>query len=146
MLEAFFVNDEFWARWEVPDHLRRKMLAVARSFRKEPTPSESILWKALRRKALDGIKFRRQQPIGPFVVDFYAPSHRLIVEVDGTVHAQQQQADLDRQALLEELGLHFLRLSAEQVENDLEGALEKIRLAVTPLSPDPFLPQGEKGE
>jgi len=110
-------NDESWALWEVPADLRRKMLAVARSFRKEPTPSESILWKALRRKALDGIKFRRQQ-----------------------------QADHVQQELLEELGLRFVRLSAELVENDLDGALEKIRRAVTPLSPDPFLPPGEKEE
>ena len=51
--------------------LRRRMTEIARDFRKEPTKSEAILWQALRGKKLDGIKFRRQQPVGPFVVDFY---------------------------------------------------------------------------
>jgi len=51
--------------------LCRRMMEIARDFRKEPTKSEAILWQALRGKKLDGIKFRRQQPVGPFVVDFY---------------------------------------------------------------------------
>jgi len=56
------------------------MTEVARGFRKAPTPSEAILWRALRGEALDGRKFRRQQPIGPFIVDFYCSTERLIVE------------------------------------------------------------------
>jgi hypothetical protein len=58
-------------RWEIPESLRAKMVEVARRFRKEPTPSEAILWQALRGKQLDGWIFCRQQPIGPFVVDFF---------------------------------------------------------------------------
>jgi very-short-patch-repair endonuclease len=84
-------------------------------FRKEPAASEAILWQALRGKQLDGRKFRRQQPIGPFVVDFFCPSERLIVEVDGPIHDQQRDADHRRQELLESLGLRFVRLATAQV-------------------------------
>ena len=57
-------------RFEVSPEIRRKTLEIAREFRKEPTKSEDILWQALRGKKMDGIKFRRQQPVGYFVVDF----------------------------------------------------------------------------
>jgi very-short-patch-repair endonuclease len=128
-------------RWHIPESLRRKMIDVARTFRKEPTRSEAVLWEALRRKQLDGYKFRRQQPIGPFVVDFYCAEARLIVEVDGAIHEQQQEADANRQALLEALGLRFVRLSAAQVEAALPEALQIIRTALkradAPLPPTP---------
>ena len=87
------------------------------------------MWNSLRRKRLDGRKFRRQQPIGPFVVDFFCPAERLIVEVDGPIHASQREADRVRQQLLETVGLHVVRLSAEQVEQDLPAALAAIRQA-----------------
>jgi very-short-patch-repair endonuclease len=69
----------------IPPEIRRKMIEIAREFRKAPTKGEKILWEALRGKKLDGIKFRRQQPIGYFVVDFYDSVFRLVVEVDGPV-------------------------------------------------------------
>ncbi len=93
-------------RWTIPEALRRQMLEIAHQFRKAPTRSEALLWNALRRKRLDGRKFRRQQPIGPFVVDFFCPAERLIVEVDGPIHDSQREADRVRQQLLETLGLH----------------------------------------
>ena len=68
---------------------RRKMLEIAREFRTTPTKTEEILWEALRGKKLDGIKFRRQQPVGYFVVDFYNSVYRLVVEVDGPIHESQ---------------------------------------------------------
>ncbi len=117
-------------RIQIPPSLRRKMVEVARDFRKEPTKSEAILWKALRGKRLDGVKFRRQQPIGLFVVDFYNSDYRLVVEVDGPIHELQQEADRARQEMLEQLGLRVLRLKAEMVENDLPAALEIIRAAI----------------
>ncbi len=110
-------------RWNVPETLRLKMVEIARTFRKEPTASEQILWTALRAKQLYGRKFRRQQPFGPFVVDFFCGTERLIVEVDGLIHTQQRDTDLQRQELLETLGLRFVRLTAEQVETDLAKAL-----------------------
>src|SRR5512133_277413 len=92
-------------RTVVPPEIHRKMIELAREFRKEPTEGEKILWKALRGRRLDGIKFRRQQPIGYFVVDFYNSAYRLVVEVDGPVHESQKDADRARQEILEELGL-----------------------------------------
>ena len=65
----------------------------ARAMRGAPTDAELRLWRLLRDRRLNGVKFRRQQPFGLFVVDFFAASHRLIVEVDGTIHNDQQQAD-----------------------------------------------------
>jgi very-short-patch-repair endonuclease len=117
-------------RIEIPPSLSRRMIEVARGFRKEPTKSEAILWKALRGKQLDGVKFRRQQPIGPFVVDLYNSDYRLVIEVDGPIHDLQQEADHARQEILEMLGLKVLRLKAELIENNLPAALDMIRAAV----------------
>ena len=65
------IKNDFPRRVVSPE-LQRKMIEIAREFRKVPTAGERILWNALREKRLDGIKFRRQQPIGYFIVDFYA--------------------------------------------------------------------------
>lgn len=114
-------------RWAVPDSLRAKMVEAARRFRKEPAVSEAILWEAIRKRQVEGRRFRLQQPIGSFVVDFFCPSERLIVEVDGPVHESQREADQERQRLLESIGLRFVRIPAEQVVNDLPTALVSIR-------------------
>lgn len=137
-----------YLRLEVPESLRRKMVEVARQFRKEPTHSEDILWQSLRGKKLDGVKFRRQQPIGPFIVDFYAPAHRLVVEVDGPIHEIQKEADQERQQLLEQLGLFVLRLTAAEVEQALPQALAKIQaiLKARPISSSSFMGDGKRGE
>ncbi|MCJ7532056.1 MAG: endonuclease domain-containing protein [Anaerolineales bacterium] len=124
------MEDDNFDHWQIPEALRRKMVAVARQFCKEPTPSEAILWQALRRKSLEGVKFRRQQPIGPFVVDFYAPACRLIVEVDGPIHEYMRGADRQRQKLLEGLGLRFVQVGAGLVENDIQTALNISRTAI----------------
>ncbi|MBI5838552.1 MAG: endonuclease domain-containing protein [Chloroflexi bacterium] len=113
------------------------MTEIAREFRKEPTRSERILWQALRGKKLDGIKFRRQQPVGFFVVDFYNSVYRLVVEIDGPVHDSQKEADLARQEILEVLGLNVLRLKAEMVETNLPAALEIIRSKIHELKSQP---------
>jgi very-short-patch-repair endonuclease len=121
------------------------MVEAARQFRKAPTPSEAVLWQALRDRQLDGIKFRRQQPIGPFVVDFFAPALRLVVEVDGPIHAAQQEADRQRQELLEMAGLRVFRLTAEEVEHNLPQALTNLRNFIKNL-PSPFMGEGERSE
>ena len=120
--------------WEISAQLKKRMTEVARQFRKEPTQSEEILWQALRAEKLAGRKFRRQQPIGSFVVDFFCASERLIVEVDGSIHDRQQELDRDRQTLLESLGLRFVRLSANDVETNLSACLNQIQNAFTPAS------------
>jgi very-short-patch-repair endonuclease len=120
------MNNDF-PRFENSPNLRRRMTEIAREFRKEPTKSEAILWQALRGKKLDGIKFRRQQPISPFVVDFYNTVYRLVVEIDGDIHDLQKEADAARQQVLEELGLIILRVKSESVEKNLPLVLNTIR-------------------
>ena len=80
------------------------------------------------RKQLGGRKFRRQQPVGPFVLDFYCPDEGLAVEVDGSIHDDPEQAVLDseRQSLLESLGIRFVRLPNDLVLNDPRAALIRI--------------------
>jgi very-short-patch-repair endonuclease len=114
----------------VPPEVRRKMVEIAREFRKEPTEGEKILWEALRGKKLDAIKFRRQQSVGYFVVDFYTSIFRLVVEVDGPIHDQQKEAHKARQDILEVLGLTVLRIKTEIPEKNLPLALNMIRAKV----------------
>jgi very-short-patch-repair endonuclease len=136
-------------RIAVPPEIRRKMVEIAREFRKEPTLSENILWNALRGKKLDGIKFRRQQPVGYFVVDFYNSAHRLVVEIDGPIHQSQKEVDQARQDILEILGLVVLRIDSEIVETNLPKALSMIQSSIRTISqnqkqiiPSPVLGEG----
>jgi very-short-patch-repair endonuclease len=112
-------------RIPIPSHLRVRMIEVARDFRKTPTASEAILWQALRGSRL-GAKFRRQHPIGPFVVDFYCANANLIVEVDGPIHKTQREHDSARQELLELCGYRVLRVAADDVERYLGVVLASI--------------------
>jgi very-short-patch-repair endonuclease len=101
---------------------------------------------------LDGIKFRRQQPIGYFVVDFYSSVYRLAVEVDGPIHESQKEADAARQEILEILGLTVLRIKTEIVEQSLPTALTQIRESIktiklhqSQLIPSPLMGEGQGG-
>ncbi|MHC5712174.1 MAG: endonuclease domain-containing protein [Nostoc sp.] len=132
--------------WQVPPALHQKMKEVARQFRKEPKPSEAILWQALRNRKLEARKFRRQQPIGCFIVDFFCAAERLIVEVDGAIHESQKILDQQRQELLESLGLQFVRVSSELVETNLFEALQIISHAFIQDSPHPPAPSPNLGE
>jgi very-short-patch-repair endonuclease len=120
-------------RLVISSEIRRKMLEIAREFRKEPTKGEAILWQALRGKKLDGVKFRRQQPIGYFVVDFYNSAYRLVIEVDGPIHNNQVEADRARQDILEVLGLNILRINTEMAESNLTGVISNIRQRIEEL-------------
>ncbi len=108
---------------------------AARAQRKDPTPSESQLWECLRGTRLDGRKFRRQQPIGPFIVDLYCPEERLVVEVDGAVHDGQEVEDAQRQEALESLGLRFVRVTNDEVRFELQSVLARIRRHFASRSP-----------
>ena len=116
-----------YPRLKIRSDVRRKVLDAAREQRKKPTKSEKMLWQALRGKKLDGIKFRRQQPIGIYIADFYSSPYRLVVEVDGGIHEAQQEADAERDEMMRMLGLNVLRIPAELVEQNLPAALERIR-------------------
>ena len=122
------------------------MLGVARELRTQPTRSEERLWGVLRNRQLDGAKFRRQQAIGPFVVDFFCAECRTIVEVDGSIHEMQREHDEERQRMLEACGYHVIRVSARTVETDLPSAIVAINDALDPYrSPSPLDGEGAGG-
>ncbi|OYW46099.1 MAG: hypothetical protein B7Z08_04465 [Sphingomonadales bacterium 32-68-7] len=110
-----------------PRFTRRPQTYTARKLRKEMTLPEGMLWKRLRGKQL-GLKFRSQHPIGPYVVDFYCATARLVVEVDGMAHDNAERAERDRvrDGYLIEHGYEVLRLPAADVLKDVDCALAAI--------------------
>ncbi len=99
---------------------------AARALRKQPTHAESLLWNALKQQQLAGLRFRRQHPVGRFVLDFYCPSLKLVIEVDGAVHDSQVEFDAARTDVLESAGYYVLRFRNEEVLNDLPSVLNRI--------------------
>lgn len=83
------------------------------------TPAEQELWDALQNKRLDGLKFRRQHPVGPFILDFWCPACKLVVELDGEVHDGQMDYDDARTQQLRDYGYRVIRFRNEEVLNDL---------------------------
>ena len=106
-----------------------RMQGLARELRQRMTPAERMLWQSLRGHQLGGLAFRRQHPFRFCIADFYCPARRLVVEVDGPIHLSERQADAERDAALRELGLRVLRVTNDDVLNDLPGTLERIRRA-----------------
>ena len=90
------------------------------------TQEEKVLWKHLRANRLDGYHFRRQQVIDGFIVDFYCHAAGLVVEVDGEVHRQQIDYDVERDRVLSKHGLSILRIMNEEVRENLSGVLSRI--------------------
>ena len=93
------------------------------------TSSEATLWKALSGKQLDGRKFRRQHGIGPFIADFYCPSERLVIEVDGSSHENPTASTNDglRDEYMNTKNIRVLRIQNKSVLDDLPGVLDLIR-------------------
>ena len=98
----------------------------ARELRKNPTEAEHMLWRHLRLRQLGGCKFRRQQPIGKYIVDFVCFEKRLIVEVDGGQHSGNINYDSERDAWLEKQGFSVLRFWDNQVLKEMEAVEEVI--------------------
>ena len=116
-------------RWSTPAALWIKLKPVARQMRRQPTPSESQLWHRLRDRKL-GYRFRRQHPIGRFIVDFYCAQAQLVVEVDGPVHEYTPEEDAVRQEFLEAQGLRVLRFTNEEVSASLDNVVKRIIEAI----------------
>ena len=103
--------------------------ARARSMRFEPTESEQGFWCAVRAQLL-GVRFVRQVPLAGYIVDFLAPSAKLVVEINGGYHALRRRADARRDRVLQRLGYRVLRVDAEQVRLDIAGVLSRVRDAL----------------
>ena len=102
------------------------MIDRARSLRRAETPPEQLLWLALRNGQIGGLKFRRQHPIGPYVVDFCCQSAKLVVEVDGMSHDDKAAQDAAKTKHIESQGLRILRVTNEDVMRDLDAVTREI--------------------
>jgi len=107
--------------------LTRNIADTARNLRKKSTDAEKLLWTHLRAKQLEGLKFRRQEPIGNYVVDFVCFSERIIVEVDGGQHATERDKDDERSRWLEGQSFKVLRFWNSEILTNIDGVLEIIR-------------------
>jgi len=117
-------------------------VAGARQLRQRSTPAEETLWEALRGRRLAGARFRRQHTLGPYVLDFCCAEHRLVVEVDGSVHNAHRAYDEARTEHLQAHGYRVLRVGNDEVMSDLDGVLAHIAAALTPNPPPPMLGEG----
>jgi very-short-patch-repair endonuclease len=100
----------------------------SRRLRNHSTLGEILLWKQLRAGKMKGYTFNRQKPINNYIVDFYCKPLKLVIEVDGGYHYEEEQKILDkeRQSILEEMGLHFLRFHDEEIRKDMQMVLKTI--------------------
>ena len=104
--------------------------AKARELRRNPTEAERRLWKHLRLRQIGGYKFRRQQSLGPYIVDFVCLGKRVVVEVDGGQHSEQIAYDTERSAWLEAQGFRVLRFWNHEVLKEIEVVKEVIAEAL----------------
>jgi very-short-patch-repair endonuclease len=103
------------------------VIQLAQKLRQEMTETEKILWGELGSKKLDGLRFRKQHPIGRYIADFCCPSTKLIIEVDGEIHASQKEYDKNRDKFLRAQGYITLRFSDRQIRDKMTEVLASIR-------------------
>jgi very-short-patch-repair endonuclease len=103
-----------------------KTTARARSFRREAANAETILWRDLQNRQLNGAKFVRQEPIGPYFADFACRKSKLIIEIDGPTHENKDDYDAQRTARLNALGYRVIRFSNDDIFGDLGPVLDEI--------------------
>lgn len=119
-------------------------IKIARSLRKNQTDADRLLWSRLRAERLQGVKFRRQHPVGPYFADFCSMDKKLVVELDGGQHAEREVEDAVRTTYLQKLGYRVLRVWNHDVFEQMEAVLEAIHNALLD-SPSPH-PSPSKGE
>ncbi|GAB4375360.1 MAG: endonuclease domain-containing protein [Calditrichia bacterium] len=109
-------------------HNRKALKSRRKQLRNNSTSAEATLWRYLKGKQLQGRKFRRQHSIGNYIVDFYCPSEKLVIELDGAEHFTEHGAEYDekRTRFLNNLGIRVIRFENEQVFDDIEGVLAEI--------------------
>ncbi|TBR17913.1 endonuclease domain-containing protein [bacterium] len=125
--------------------LRQSKVEFSRELRRRQTDCEQRIWGRLRDRRLAGFKFRRQRPIGPYIVDFCCLEKRLVVELDGGQHSERREYDERRTRFLEDEGFRVLRFWDNEVLDETEGVLETIYRNLLDPHPDP-LPQAGEGE
>ena len=118
-----------------------ELVQIAKNLRREATPAERVLWESLRSRRLHGLKFRFQHPVETFILDFYCPACKLVVELDGGVHDDPDVAEHDalRSAWIEAHGYRVIRFRNEEVHQSLSSVLERIARTATPLQNPPII-------
>ena len=111
------------------DRMTSRLTNLAKTLRKRSTDAELILWQRIKARRLEGIKFRRQQPIEDFIVDFLSFENRIIIELDGGQHVEDRQKDRERDKLLTKAGFKVLRFWNNEIFENLDGVLERIQQA-----------------
>jgi len=120
--------------------------AIVKTLRKNMTDSERLLWNHLRAKQLAGLKFRRQEPIDRYIVDFVCYEKKLIIEVDGGQHAEEKEKDIVRDNWFRQQGFQVLRFWNFEVLDNIEGVLEVILKTITPSCSPPLIPPARGGK
>ena len=115
--------------------VRADAKAKARELRGQMTEAESLLWLQLKGRRFQGFKFRRQRPLGPYILDFVCLEAGLVIEIDGGQHSAQQTYDQARTALIETQGLTVIRFWNHEVMNETPAVLEKIWQTLQALTP-----------
>ena len=110
----------------------RNRIAFARELRRRQTEAEKAIWAKVRSRQLQGVKFRRQQPIGSYIVDFVSLERKLVIEIDGEQHNEEEpkRRDDQRTAWLERNGYRVLRFWDNEVLRNMDGVLEKIGMVL----------------
>ncbi|OFZ68129.1 MAG: DNA (cytosine-5-)-methyltransferase [Betaproteobacteria bacterium RBG_16_58_11] len=122
--------------------MKTPLLPLARSLRSNQTDAERLLWRHLRAGRLEGHKFKRQQPLGPYIADFVCFKAMLVVELDGGQHADQVNEDAERTRWLTSQGYRVLRFWNNELIENMEGVWAVISAALSP-SPQPSPLKGE---
>ena len=123
------------------------LLDHAKTLRSHQTEAEQRLWHHLRAHRFMGLKFKRQKPIGHYIVDFACIEHHLVIELDGGQHIDQIEYDQSRTLWLESQGFVVLRFWNNEVMQELDGVLERIRQTIEEMStPSPPTPLPQAGE
>jgi very-short-patch-repair endonuclease len=118
----------------------------ARTLRNDATPAERRLWTALRNRQIEGVRFNRQVPVGPFICDFVARSVKLVVEADGGQHGEAIDYDEARTRYLEARGYKVLRFWNDEIMRNLNGVVTTILNALVDLRAIPPLPPEWEGK
>ena len=128
-------------------HNRKNLKGKRNQLRSSLTPAEAELWKYLKNSQLQGRKFRRQHSIGNYIVDFYCPSERLVIELDGKVHYNTitEPVDQERDQALNKLGIKVLRFENKFIFQSLEAVLLEIENSFEEPDTTPLLRQGGAG-
>jgi len=121
----------------------RRLIEFAKQMRREQTEPETRLWLELRAARFQGIKFRRQKVIGPYIADFSSREPMLVIEIDGDTHAGQEAYDRARTAYFEEQGYRVIRFTNRDVLTNMDGVLEQLASFLTPPLPT-LSPEGER--